>query len=122
MLHRKLSFKILASLLIGLAVTVITIGSLVSFHQYKIWGKPLIHEFIGNKRDSDKSQKSFQSQKQSGNTSNHFYFQTPFLSAGNSGESHFTDFHTVIPFAGNQPDALQNFHCFAQGLRGPPLS
>lgn len=38
----------------ALAVGVIIFGSLINFHQYKIWGKPLIPAFTGYKRDVEK--------------------------------------------------------------------
>lgn len=39
------------------AVALITLGSLINFHQYKIWGKPLIPQIVGYKRDLEKSVK-----------------------------------------------------------------
>jgi hypothetical protein len=41
-----------------LAVLIICLGSLINFHQYKIWGKPLIPEFVGYKPDQGKSKES----------------------------------------------------------------
>jgi hypothetical protein len=41
-----------------IAVAIITFGSLINFHQYKIWGKPLIPTFIGYKRDLEKYSKA----------------------------------------------------------------
>jgi hypothetical protein len=41
------------------AVAIICLGSLINFHQYKIWGKPLIPQFVGIKRDVDESGKTF---------------------------------------------------------------
>jgi hypothetical protein len=71
--NRSVAFKISAIFLVGLAVCVISIGSLVNFHQYKIWGKPLIREFIGVKRENDKSVKTFQIQKESSGFSGLIY-------------------------------------------------
>lgn len=53
-LQRK-NTRIIYLLFVGIAAAVISLGSLINFHQYKIWGKPLIHEFIGYKRDNYKS-------------------------------------------------------------------
>ena len=38
----------------AMAVAIICFGSLINFHQYKIWGKPLIPNFVGYKRDIEK--------------------------------------------------------------------
>lgn len=38
-----------------IAVIIICVGSLINFHQYKIWGKPLIPQFVGYKREIEKS-------------------------------------------------------------------
>ncbi|MEI7983148.1 MAG: hypothetical protein WCI71_15975, partial [Bacteroidota bacterium] len=40
-----------------LAVAIICVGSLINFHQYKIWGKPLLPQFVGYKREIEKSVK-----------------------------------------------------------------
>jgi hypothetical protein len=41
-----------------MAVAIICFGSLINFHQYKIWGKPLIPNFVGYKRDIEKYSKT----------------------------------------------------------------
>lgn len=66
----------------ALAVAIITLGSLINFHQYKIWGKPLIPQFVGIKRDLDKSEKVFYAGKDIKNSSasNHPVFQDNLLS------------------------------------------
>lgn len=42
----------------AMAVAIICLGSLINFHQYKIWGKPLIPNFVGYKRDIEKYSKT----------------------------------------------------------------
>lgn len=42
----------------AMAVAIICFGSLINFHQYKIWGKPLIPNFVGYKRDIEKYSKA----------------------------------------------------------------
>jgi hypothetical protein len=53
----KLTGKILRSFLFlwAAAILWIYIGSLVNFHQHKIWGKALLPELIYAKRDKDQS-------------------------------------------------------------------
>ncbi|MEI6884333.1 MAG: hypothetical protein WCO02_07590 [Bacteroidota bacterium] len=53
--HRNI--KILSVLFHSLAISIIVFGSIINFHQYKIWGKPLIPQFVGIKRDGDKATK-----------------------------------------------------------------
>lgn len=53
----KLTSKILRSFLFlwAAAILWIYIGSLVNFHQHKIWGKALLPQLIYAKRDKDQS-------------------------------------------------------------------
>ena len=51
--------KMLSILFHSLAIAIIVFGSIINFHQYKIWGKPLIPQFVGIKRDGDKAAKTF---------------------------------------------------------------
>ena len=54
MIRRKKSSIIIFFCLQAMAVAIICLGSLINFHQYKIWGKPLIPNFVGYKRDVEK--------------------------------------------------------------------
>lgn len=58
MIRHGRSMKISYIFATALAVAIICLGSLINFHQYKIWGKPLIPQFVGIKRDIDKSGKT----------------------------------------------------------------
>jgi len=51
--HQKRSIAFFLCLQ-AMAVAIICLGSLINFHQYKIWGKPLIPNFVGYKRDIEK--------------------------------------------------------------------
>ncbi len=51
------NIKILSILFHSLAIAIIVFGSIINFHQYKIWGKPLIPQFVGLKRDVEKATK-----------------------------------------------------------------
>jgi hypothetical protein len=55
--RRKIKFSYIFAT--AIAVAIICLGSLINFHQYKIWGKPLIPQFVGIKRDAEKSGKTF---------------------------------------------------------------
>lgn len=57
MIHRSRSIKLVYAFLVGIAITIICVGSLINFHQHHIWHKPLILNLVAYKRDSEKSQK-----------------------------------------------------------------
>jgi len=57
MIRRHHNTKFLFLFLQAIAVAIICLGSLINFHQYKIWGKPLIPNFVGYKRDIEKYSK-----------------------------------------------------------------
>ena len=106
----------------AMAVAIICLGSLINFHQYKIWGKPLIPNFVGYKRDIEKYSKTLSFSK---------------LSRGNQQlqqDDHGSDFDlptenlpvqygagSVISFDLSQhaPALSRISSC---GLRGPPIS
>ncbi|MEI6456340.1 MAG: hypothetical protein WCO93_08625 [bacterium] len=52
---RRHSFTemLLFHLLMGIAVAIMSVGSLINFHQYKIWHKPLIPKLVAYKRDHE---------------------------------------------------------------------
>ncbi len=119
--NRKL-IKILSVLFHSLAIAIIVFGSIINFHQYKIWGKPLIPQFVGIKRDADKA--------------------SILLASGNPAPANsFTQklsFHsaTVLPVEitrhSSGPSGMITFdltykvpelrHLTASGLRAPPLA
>jgi len=49
--------KAILFFMMGIAVAILSVGSLINFHQYKIWHKPLIPKLIGYKRDNEKMTK-----------------------------------------------------------------
>ena len=57
MIRRHHNTRLLFIFFQFIAVAIICLGSLINFHQYKIWGKPLIPTFIGYKRDVEKYSK-----------------------------------------------------------------
>lgn len=104
----------------AIAVAIISLGSLINFHQYKIWGKPLIPEFVGIKRDVHKSDKSFFFSKvEKGNSSLQKYAHpvdmvSPALCA------HYTfcgtPLYRTTPFQPFSPGLTMGSH----SLRAPP--
>lgn len=106
----------------AMAVAIICFGSLINFHQYKIWGKPLIPNFIGYKRDVDHISKTLSFSKL---TKDNQQIQKDF-----SGEA--CDFGIEV----NQPqfgpcsviscdlsnDLPVSRRVSPSGLRGPPIS
>mgnify|MGYP001766754742 CR=1 FL=1 len=106
--------------MVGIAAAILSIGSLVNFHQYKIWGKPLLQEFVGIKRDN-KDQKSIQV----GNSSlNH----VPTFTEGFLHSDHFSIAdkelfpYSVIILPEKSDLYAHHPDISFPGLRAPPLS
>ena len=106
----------------AMAVAIICFGSLINFHQYKIWGKPLIPNFVGYKRDIEKYSKTLSFSKLT-RTNQHIHsdFQGDDL-----------DFPVGILTVPTGPGSIIFFNFLNEspvsvrvspsGLRGPPLS
>jgi len=58
MVSQSKSLKWVFGFLAGISVSIICVGSLINFHQYHIWHKPLVLNLVAYKRDSEKIQKS----------------------------------------------------------------
>ena len=122
MIHRRRSNIVLFLCLQAMAVAIICLGSLINFHQYKIWGKPLIPNFVGYKRDIEKYSKILSFSKLTRENQN---LQKYF--SGND-----CDLPSEIRYASNVWGGLFSFElcqCFpvsnrvsSCGLRGPPIS
>jgi len=54
MIRQKKSNIVFFIFMQAMAVSIICFGSLINFHQYKIWGKPLIPNFVCSKREVEK--------------------------------------------------------------------
>ncbi|MDP1622292.1 MAG: hypothetical protein Q8M08_08125 [Bacteroidales bacterium] len=105
-----------------MAVAIICFGSLINFHQYKIWGKPLIPNFIGYKRDIEKHSKALSFSKIS--IDNQYHQQ----------DVHGSDFDLAMvdPSVQLRSGTFISFGLFQKapasnrisscGLRGPPIS
>jgi len=122
MLGSRKHILLLSILFHSLAVCIIVFGSIINFHQYKIWGKPLIPQFVGIKRDIDKATKDLSH----GNLIQKHDFTPKFslLSAGilpveisrhSSGTAIMTTFDLCYKVPEHQ-------HLTSSGLRAPPLS
>jgi hypothetical protein len=122
MVGRRKSSLVLFLCLQAMAVAIICLGSLINFHQYKIWGKPLIPNFVGYKRDIEKYAKTLSLSK---HTNSHQSLQNYFSGSdcefqiANKGYSKGTGI-TVI-FDLSPRFAVQN-RVSSSGLRGPPIS
>jgi hypothetical protein len=106
----------------AMAVSIICLGSLINFHQYKIWGKPLIPTFVGYKRDVEKYAKdpSFSTltrdnhfiQKHYSGSDGIFQAEVVHLRCGSGS-------FVTIDLSHKVPVSIRISSC---GLRGPPIS
>jgi hypothetical protein len=106
----------------AMAVAIICFGSLINFHQYKIWGKPLIPNFVGYKRDIEKYSKTFSFSKAGPNKQHlqndfsgndfDFFIEIPRLHGGSGSFISFYEYE-------NTPVSIR---VSSSGLRGPPIS
>jgi hypothetical protein len=122
MTRRHKSSLVLFLCLQAMAVAIICFGSLINFHQYKIWGKPLIPNFVGYKRDIEKYSKTISFSKltrdnqhlQNDFQGNDCEFPVETLRARyGSGSGIFFDFSQKEPVT---------HRVSSSGLRGPPIS
>jgi hypothetical protein len=122
MVRRHRNRILLLFCLQAMAVAIICFGSLINFHQYKIWGKPLIPNFVGYKRDVEKYLKTASFTKASDELnkdqtgSNGFDLDLPSneLSLSPARCSVITGFLISQVPASNRVSSC--------GLRGPPVS
>ena len=118
----KIGFRFIFLVLIGISTSIITFGSLINFHQYKIWGKPLIPEFVGYKSDHDKSVKVTRSEKTTfgGNLHNGL---SSLFSAGQD-QSSFGFYPVLIGtrFILSDFSIPAIYQNSSHGLRGPPVA
>jgi hypothetical protein len=105
-----------------MAVAIICFGSLINFHQYKIWGKPLIPNFVGYKRDIEKYSKTISFSKL---TRDNQHLQNDFQ--GNDCEFPVETLRarygsgSVILFDCPEKEPVTH-RISSSGLRGPPIS
>ena len=121
MVRRRKSSIVLFLCIQAMAVAIICLGSLINFHQYKIWGKPLTPNFIGYKRDVEKYSRTLSFSKltrYSQDLQNDFHwsnfdFPVAFPRLSGSGTLISFDLFQKVP-ASNRISSC--------GLRGPPIS
>ena len=122
MARRSKSSLVLFLCIQAMAVAIICLGSLINFHQYKIWGKPLIPNFVGYKRDIEKYSKTVSFSKL---TRDNQHLQKDYH--GNDidfpVETLRDQYGTgpVIFFGLYQPIPVTH-RVSSSGLRGPPVS
>ena len=106
----------------ALAVAIICLGSLINFHQYKIWGKPLIPQFVGIKRDVEKSGKTLLITKsEKSNTSLHKHAYSTDLISFVENVRHSSGFGKYI-IADLSQTIPSRIPAGSVGLRAPPLA
>ncbi|MCX6282505.1 MAG: hypothetical protein NTU51_11150 [Bacteroidetes bacterium] len=122
MLGSQRNIKIFSVLFHSLAIAIIVFGSIINFHQYKIWGKPLIPQFVGIKRDVEKATKILPNGKLvlKNNFEQTFSSQDAAVIPAevmrhNSGPACLITLDLCFKGPGFQ-------HLLACGLRAPPLS
>lgn len=104
-----------------MAVAIMCLGSLINFHQYKIWGKPLIPNFVCIKRDAGKDCKVVSFSKVSGSS-----LQVDGPSAGEAILSELSPLTVATLGTGVLRGNLQAMTTSPSSthpaLRGPPVS
>ncbi|MFZ4520365.1 MAG: hypothetical protein ACOYNC_01595 [Bacteroidales bacterium] len=122
MIRRRRNSTIVFLCFQAMAVAIICLGSLINFHQYKIWGKPLIPNFVGYKRDIEKYSKTLSYAKLSRDNQH-----APQNFSGFDCEQHvgnhlvFSASGVLIFFAVNN-NTPAPCRISSSGLRGPPVS
>lgn len=118
----RLLMKITYIFATAIAVAIISLGSLINFHQYKIWGKPLIPQFVGIKRDVQKSDKYYLSTKmEKGNTPGQKFSCPDFLLGTAPLSCDLLTGSLVLKFEGFQSNTPR-LEAGTHALRAPPLS
>ncbi|HNY03870.1 MAG TPA: hypothetical protein PKG48_14845 [Bacteroidales bacterium] len=103
-----------------MSVAIICFGSLINFHQYKIWGKPLIPTFTGYKRDVEKYHRVHAGDYPAGGSAN----TTPdFLAGADFGPAAYTQpTLSWCYLRTGETASMPSLHLVtATGLRGPPV-
>ncbi|MCX6306669.1 MAG: hypothetical protein NT040_17015 [Bacteroidetes bacterium] len=106
----------------AMAVAIICLGSLINFHQYKIWGKPLIPNFVGYKRDIEKYSKTLSFSKLSRNNQQlqqDYHGNDCDLPTENLPVQYRSGSVISFDLSQHAPALSRISSC---GLRGPPLS
>jgi len=116
---RKSIFRKLIFLPWSISVFLLCTGSLINFHQYHIWHRPLLPEFVAYKRESEKMLDHVSLQNFSHPTPVHFILLDAVCSS-------VLEFRSCLDFV-FQPDTFAS--CIPvllkpgiHGLRAPPLS
>lgn len=117
---RRKSLIFCAMFMIGLAAAVLSVGSLVNFHQYKIWGKPLLVEMIGYKRDNEKATKSFQSYNNNSGSPSCLLVEGAFPPSGFVGGIQSLPCNGFLLNPGTDHPASSSFLYPFPALRAPP--
>ena len=102
-----------------ISVFLLCTGSLINFHQYHIWHRPLLPEFVAYKRDSEKTLDHITLQNFSHPTPVHFILLDAMCSSVLEFRSYFEPAFQTVTFSFPVPVFLKpGIH----GLRAPPLA
>jgi hypothetical protein len=115
---RKSILRKLIFLPLMTSVFLLCAGSLINFHQYHIWHKPLLQEFVAYKRESDKAPGNLNLHNYSSNIPVHFFSPEADFSSVPEFRSTLDLVTSVCESITLIPDLLRPSQ---HGLRAPPL-
>ncbi len=116
---RKSIFRKLIFLPWSISVFLLCTGSLINFHQYHIWHRPLLPEFAAYKRDSEKTLDHISFQNLSHPTPVHFILLDAMCSSVLEFRSTLDVVFQTVSFTSRIPVLLKPG---ILGLRAPPLA
>jgi hypothetical protein len=105
----------------AIAVCLLCTGSLINFHQHKIWGFPLVPQLIAHKKDIEKTQTDIVLAKISTDKDIsvfHFNGQPAVLLSNYT----LTSSESFFICRNEMPTGYREFCIHSLGLRAPPLS
>ncbi|MCX6248739.1 MAG: hypothetical protein NTW10_13525 [Bacteroidetes bacterium] len=102
-----------------IAAFLLCTGSLINFHQYRIWHRPLILEFVAYKRDSEKTAGQFGVKDFAHPNPVHFISLDAIFSSFVEFPACSVRFSPVLTFSSRIPELLRHG---IHGLRAPPLA
>jgi len=103
----------------AISVALLCIGSLINFHQNRIWHKPLLPEFVATKRENEKILKNADLHFFSGKVLPVFSGPDALLSAAKQFTT--TSEYVILP-EGSFTFAVVPVAIGSNGLRAPPAS
>lgn len=118
MTHKSI-FRKLIFISWTISVFLLCTGSLINFHQYRIWHRPLLPEFVAYKRDNEKTLNSVDLQNFSHPNPVHFIFLDAMCS---SSPGFISSLDLVFRTASIAFPVRVLLKPGIHGLRAPPLA